>query len=493
MECKTCGYALWNLKDRTCPECGAGFKPSDYGFRPGAVRYMCPHCGQDYYGTDDRGHLVPRSFDCVSCHTPVTMDEMVLLPAEGVPESKTELQDLPWEDRKARGTFRAWWQTTKAAMLRPGELMSARNDTSSLGAAWGYFAVTFGMIFLIGALLGTLFLALFSLVFSGAGGIPPNFLGIMLLVQLAAFGAAVIITVVFVLLWALATHGLLRVTGACAGSIRTTFHALLYSSGPNFLNAIPCLNNLPIGSVWWVVSAILMIKRGHEVSGLRASFAVLLFPILSVGVLLVGYMAFIAWMVTLTPTTTNFNVAATTHPEMEAMAFAAETRANERGAGWDHTDHALMLLAEDRVDAFDFIAADTPTLLDEIPLTNGETLDDYAEYADGDVADVAGLFDPLPEDVVAHRVGDFVFTWHGIDASDPPPGLWVIVEHNLRDVGSGSDFAYAMQADGAIVDIPPGSMQNFLPAQNALRALHNLRPLPDPTAVTQQEPATAGP
>ncbi len=493
MDCKTCGYPLWNLKDRACPECGTGFAPSDFRFRPGAVRYMCPHCGQDYYGTDEHGHLVPRSFDCVSCQRPVTMDEMVMLPTEGVPESRTELYDLPWEDRRKRGVFRSWWATTKIAMLRPGDLMSARDDSSSLAAAWGYFAVTFGMIFLVGALLGTLFFALFAALMSGAGGMPPNFMGVMALMQLATFGVAVIVTVIFVVLWVLATHGLLRVTGGTAGSIRTTFHAMLYSSGPNFLNMIPCLNNLPIGSVWWAVSAILMVKRGHEVSGLRATFAVLLFPVLSVGALFIGYIAFIAWIMSTQAAATNFATAAASHPEMQAMAFAAETRAIERASGWDHTDHALMLLVEDRVGAYEFIAADTPTLLEDIPLSNGETLGDYSEFADGDPADVAGLFDPLPEDVVAHRVGDFVFTWHGIDAADAPPGLWLIVEHNLDDIGIGLDYAYAMTTDGAIQPIFPQQMGAVLPTQNALRAAHGLPPLPDPTTVTQQEPATAGP
>ncbi len=495
MECKTCHYPLWNLKSRACPECGDAFRPSDFAFRPGTVRFMCPHCDQPYYGTDADGHLVPRSFACVSCDTPVTMDEMVLLPAEGVSEAGTARFALPWLDRPKHGFWKAWWKTTTMSMIRPGELIAARDDASSLGAAWGYFFVTFGFIMIVGALIGTLVFAAIAAILSNAGGMPPGFIGTMAFMQILGFAFAIVASIIFLVIWALATHVLLRITGETAGTVRTTFHALLYGSGPNVLSAIPCLNQLPIGSVWWVVSSILMIKRGHGVSGVRASFAVLALPITTIALFVVGYIALIAAIMATATPGTGLATVASSHPQMEALANAAEDHAAQRGAGWDNTDHALLLLAEGYVNALDYIAVQTPTTLDAIPLREGLTLDDFTIGAGTDVSRVARLFDPLPPDVVAHRVGDFVFTWHGIDAANPPAELWLIIEHDLSDAGIGAEPCYARRADGVVVTLYPNSSftAQRLQDQNDARAAHNLPPLPDPTTVTQQEPATAGP
>ena len=96
MKCKSCGYSLWNITARVCPECAAPFKPSDYEFKPNAVRFCCPSCDQSYYGTDGHGMLVPRSFVCVSCQSPVTMDTMVLRPVEGLEDQEIELGKVQW-------------------------------------------------------------------------------------------------------------------------------------------------------------------------------------------------------------------------------------------------------------------------------------------------------------------------------------------------------------------------------------------------------------
>ncbi len=67
MHCQACGYSLWNLVARECPECGAPFLPGDFEFVPGTVQFCCPHCRHARHGTGDRGHLSPRSFTCEQC------------------------------------------------------------------------------------------------------------------------------------------------------------------------------------------------------------------------------------------------------------------------------------------------------------------------------------------------------------------------------------------------------------------------------------------
>jgi hypothetical protein len=125
MHCKTCNYTLWNLRSRTCPECGSLFKPSDFDFVPGSVQFCCPHCNQHYYGTSPSGHLTPRTFTCVSCQAPIDMDEMVLLPTEGLSEEQTRRANNPW--LTGEGSFlQRWMRTVGWAMTRPGQLIEGR-------------------------------------------------------------------------------------------------------------------------------------------------------------------------------------------------------------------------------------------------------------------------------------------------------------------------------------------------------------------------------
>src|SRR5688500_7671887 len=107
MRCKSCDYSLWNLKARECPECGAGFVPSDFEFVPGAVRFCCPKCDQEYYGNGAKGHITPRQFTCVTCASVVDLDEMILRPRDGIEEPQTLPGVMPWLERKKRGRIRA--------------------------------------------------------------------------------------------------------------------------------------------------------------------------------------------------------------------------------------------------------------------------------------------------------------------------------------------------------------------------------------------------
>ena len=99
MRCEHCGYRLWLLLSRRCPECGTEFKPSDFEFVPHAVQFCCPHCNQAYYGTSSQGHLRPIEFDCVSCGRHIHMDEMVMMPTDGVDEEQLlDRADEYWRD-----------------------------------------------------------------------------------------------------------------------------------------------------------------------------------------------------------------------------------------------------------------------------------------------------------------------------------------------------------------------------------------------------------
>jgi hypothetical protein len=78
MRCETCDYPLFDIRERTCPECGTPFRPSQFEFSHCGVRFCCLHCDQQYYGTGHRGHLVPKTFRCIRCNNDVNMNEMVV-------------------------------------------------------------------------------------------------------------------------------------------------------------------------------------------------------------------------------------------------------------------------------------------------------------------------------------------------------------------------------------------------------------------------------
>jgi hypothetical protein len=160
MRCKTCGYRLWNLTERRCPECGAAFLPSQFEFAPYSVQFRCPHCRQAYFGTDAKGHLVPAEFDCVSCGRRLRMDQMLVLPAEGVPEEQTRAPKVRWLERRERGPIKSWAATVGMAMVSPMRMMRILPADSPGGEAWWFAGFT---TFLILAAAFTPFAVLFGI------------------------------------------------------------------------------------------------------------------------------------------------------------------------------------------------------------------------------------------------------------------------------------------------------------------------------------------
>jgi len=55
MRCQKCGYALWNLREARCPECGEPFDARQWEFAPETVRFECPHCAAELPAMPRRG------------------------------------------------------------------------------------------------------------------------------------------------------------------------------------------------------------------------------------------------------------------------------------------------------------------------------------------------------------------------------------------------------------------------------------------------------
>ncbi len=124
MHCRECGYALWNLSEPTCPECGTGFDLHDYRFEPGTAEFLCPLCGHAHAGRTPYGlpGLVWRN--CEGCGERIDVDQMAVRPAgdEPVPAELISRTAMTWTNRDRLGVVRAWWQTIRLIVTRPADV-----------------------------------------------------------------------------------------------------------------------------------------------------------------------------------------------------------------------------------------------------------------------------------------------------------------------------------------------------------------------------------
>src|SRR5690606_30428948 len=155
---------------------------------------------------------------------------------------------------------------------------------------------------------------------------------------------------------------------------------------------------------------------------------------------------------------------------------ALHAYAVENGSGPPHAAH---LLATDHLNAWNFVTSNAATVTSDIPIgnVNLQSLTVAGTPALIKAADSAAA--ALPPDVIAHRVGNFVFTYHGVDFSAPDPLWTVILSHDPDVAGNGTQVNYFVgDVTGAVTLVPTSTFQASLNAQNALRARYNLPPLP---------------
>jgi hypothetical protein len=496
MRCRVCDYRLWNLTARRCPECGTPFLPSQFDFVPNSVQFCCPHCGQAYYGTGARGHLVPAAFGCVKCGAAVQMDEMVLLPTAGVEEEQTKIYKHPWLERKQRGRVKAWFATVGMALVSPGKLMRALPIESPASTAWWFAVVT---TLLIGALplliiFGAIVLTHGSSMYGAVR--EASKVGI-------AVGVVMGIMMALVVLWGLVAHGVLRLTGRTAGGIGRTYQALCYSTGANAVSAIPCLGWY-FGWIWWLISAVLMLKESQRVHGGRAALAGLLFPFLLLGGTVTGYVwmmvsVFSSVSATMAATTAQAGVADTRTVLNAILAYGAQNA--NRGPA-----HAVLLVTDGHLTGSDFIAAGSFTLESNAPVGNA-TLDQLGSMLPTQLRTTTqAAVAALPNGTVVHRLGDYLFTYHGIDLSVAHPNLWLVIGWPQSYPGpAGQTPPYTAsplvmpptftigRADGTVSEYPAALLPAKLAEQNRLRAQYGLAPLPMPQSMPAGSPVTIQP
>lgn len=491
MRCKVCEYRLWNLAARHCPECGTAFRPSEFEFVLNSVRFLCPHCQQDYYGTGEDGHLEPIEFDCVRCGQHIHMDQMIVLPTQDVAEVQTQVDRNPWLERKGWGAIKAWFVMIGRGMFAPVRLMRSTLPTSSAWSAIWFACLTIFLYAVVGGGVLMLFPFFTMLGAGGGGGTGATFMAIFL--------AAPTVGVMLLMgIWGLLAHAILRASGDTAYEIGRTFQAIGYSSGANVFTALPCLSFYlaPIGWIWWGVSATLMLREGQKVSGLRATAAGVGPPLLAVFIL-VGVLAFAIYSAMSMATTVMGSLSQASQTTVSDITTAiVDHAAGNNGAGPDHAARLLMAQGA-TLTSFDFIVQPSMTNPGAIMVGPLQLMVFETSTVDQQNRALQAAVAALPDKVVAHRLGDVVFTYHGIDLTSADPQLWILVtdpDPTTRAAQPGflkQDQAIIGLADGSTLLVDLVDFPQLLIQQNLLRKSVNLSPLPEPATVTHAQPAAA--
>jgi len=485
MNCRTCEYPLWNLKSRACPECNAPFAPSQFTFRRHSIAFCCPHCDQPYFGTGEGGHLDPRAFTCTKCGQPLHEDEMVLRPGPGVAEERTRYRPVPWLDPGIRSFLVRLVQTSFWALFLPGRLGQRLPVPERPLAAFG-FAASAVLVMLIPALLLVAVVGAFLPV----GGFGPGLVAVTIV-----FGV-VVWALIGLLPWAGLAHLALRMTGSNRGGFKRTLECLAYGVPACLPMAVPAvgLYLTPLAVIYWTVVSTVMLRAGQRVSWGRAIFAAAVFPVLlAVGLgLFIGLVVMPAYRSAMA-TMAAMQVAA--NPSQQAAAISSALHGHAGANAGAGPVHMSELLLSGAVTPPDLLSGQT-FRTDARGSIGGINLMHAGGATTGAIRAAVAAARPAGE-ITAHRLGDVVFTYHGIDLNAPvDPGLWTLVittEPTPFSVAAGRTTVLApgssptarpalaaARADGAVEEIADADFGAALDAQNALRVSKGLAALPDP-------------
>jgi len=424
------------------------------------------------------------------------MDDCVLRPTQGLTDQQTKPDDMPWLERKqTKKRFRAFFATVGRGMIAPARLMRTLDHFES--KPWS--AVWFSLINMIIALMGSLgILMLIGFAFaagsraSGAGYVIGGFIFMSALTIIGWY--------LFIFIWAGIAHLLIRITGNSHRSYSHTVEAIAYASAPNISAAIPCLGMylIPVATVWWSVTAVLAVRERRQISGWRASLAVLPVPVL----IIAAIFALTYWSIASTMSMSRqfANIQQPTN-QLNGVYAALQDYLYQNKAT-TYPDHAAQLFRADNVNQpfiNNFITYLTINPIN-IPVGSGNLANITNPNTNPNLIDqfINEAIDNLPDNAIAYRFGEIVFTWKNLDPNDTKnPNLWIAMIDSTKNTPAKPDLiandptwkpqnvVFVLQEDGIVIPIPTSSFSILHDNQNDLRASLNLPLLPDPEKITQ--------
>lgn len=262
MRCKQCESILWHQPppldggDRRCSECGTAYRPTDFQFVPGKVRFECPHCATGYYGTSPSGHLEPPVFRCVTCEKVISIDDCILHPEGVADESQAERTfSIPWLDRG--NILGRCFNTIVVGVDQPQSIPRRLSGPPRLPAAFGFL---FSQVVLsVSPILCCCGFAWGLTLIQPSGGPPGGFF-------LNSIGATILVALSLAMVAAGCAIVAARLVSPIGSpSLSRDIETVCYASGPLALAVVPVLGMF--GIVWWFVAASVALAAGRPEGG----------------------------------------------------------------------------------------------------------------------------------------------------------------------------------------------------------------------------------
>jgi len=157
-----------------------------------------------------------------------------------------EKQPIPWQNRKELGLIKAFWQTAKQVLFKPGDFFNNLEIKDSYSAPFSFWIINVIFIQIV--------MIIYNILFAKGGGVVPLFILLALSPLLIFIGAG-------------AMHlGVLLFRGK--GGFKGTFNILAYSSITSIFNIIPF--GVLAGGLWSTILWVIGFKRIHKFGTTRA-------------------------------------------------------------------------------------------------------------------------------------------------------------------------------------------------------------------------------
>ena len=258
MRCSNCNYSLWNQpapadgSPRQCPECGTAYTVDRYAFAHAGVEFSCPKCSKVYYGTDAKGHLEPREFDCIGCGEHLTMERCTLRPAQGLSDAQAmRVEPLPWLTAPGGLPLGAWWRTVAACISKPSMIAPRSEAIADVGPPIRFLGLTLGIVYAISTAVALLFAVLTLGLMVGAlptgAATAPALTMILVTVINSLVSMAIMVGGL-----ALAAIAIPRFVAGENLSFHRMFSVLSFASASTVFYLVPICGGL-IGPIVWIV------------------------------------------------------------------------------------------------------------------------------------------------------------------------------------------------------------------------------------------------
>lgn len=158
-----------------------------------------------------------------------------------------EKQPIPWQKRKELGLIKAFWQTAKQVLFKPGVFFNNLEIKDSYSEPFYFWIINITFIFIV--------MIIYNILFAKGGGI----VALLILLVLSPLLIFMVVGVMHL--------GVLLFRGK--GGFKGTFNLLAYSSITGIFNIIPFIGGLVAG-VWGAVVWVIGFKRIHKFGTPRA-------------------------------------------------------------------------------------------------------------------------------------------------------------------------------------------------------------------------------